>query len=259
MFELTGRVALVTGAGTDDKGLAGGRIGFGIAQTLASQGAVVAVNDINPLWAQAAVDAIIGQGGKAIVAAFDITDAHAVDEAFSKIREAVGPVDILVNNAGLYGAKQMTTTPFADMDPSTWTIPVNINLWGGLNCVRAALPEMKAAGWGRIVYISSEAGRMGFPVNISMYGAAKAAGAHFMRHLAHEVGKMGITCNIISTGLIEGSAPPEIDQMVLATIPARRLGRRSDIGAAVAFFASNEAEWINGQTLPVEGGMNTFN
>lgn len=258
MFRLDGRVALVTGAGLGaGAGKAGGaRIGFGIANSLAAQGAKVVVNDIDDERVDNAVREIELAGGSAIGAAFDVVDSHAVDLAFAHIAERLGPVDILVNNAGLFGAHPMSLKPFIDTNPEDWRPPVDANLYGAMNTTRAALPAMVERGWGRIIYISSEAGRTGAVVGvpISTYGAAKAGAAHFFRHLSGEVGRNGVTCNIISTGLIAGSASPEVEKVELARMPNTRLGTRNDMGAAAVFFASNEAEWINGQTLPVNGG-----
>jgi NAD(P)-dependent dehydrogenase (short-subunit alcohol dehydrogenase family) len=258
MFRLDGRVALVTGSGFGaGAGRAGGaRIGFGIASALAAQGAAVAINDIDPDRVDTAVAEIRAAGGKAAGVAFDVTDQAAVAAGFASVAEVLGPVNILVNNAGLHGASPMSMRPFLDYDPAEWRAPVDANLYGALNCVRAALPPMIAAGWGRVIYISSDAGRMGpsSGLTVSLYAAAKAGGAHFMRHLSHEVGRKGITCNVISTGLMGGSAPKEFEAAELRAIPASRLGTRHDIAAAAVFFASNEAEWINGQTLPVNGG-----
>jgi NAD(P)-dependent dehydrogenase (short-subunit alcohol dehydrogenase family) len=260
MFRLDGRVALVTGAGFGaGSGRQGGaRVGFGVANTLAAQGAAVAINDIDPARVEMAVAEIRKAGGQATGVVFDVTNEADVTRGFAQVAEALGPVNVLVNNAGLYGATPMSMRPFMDYDPAEWRAPVDVNLYGALMCVRAALPAMIAGRWGRIIYISSEAGRLGPPpgsrLSVSIYGAAKAAGAHFMRHLSYEVGRQGVTCNTVSTGLMGGSAPPEIEAQAIGAIPATRLGRRDDIAAAVAFFASNEAEWINGQTLPVNGG-----
>jgi 3-oxoacyl-[acyl-carrier protein] reductase len=258
MFRLDGRVALVTGSGFGaGAGRTGGaRIGFGIASAMAAQGAAVVINDIDPARVETAVNEIRSTGGKATGVVFDVTDGAAVEAGFKEAGQAFGPVSILVNNAGLHGASTMSLLPFMDYEPAEWRAPIDANLYGTLNCTRAAMPAMLAAGWGRIIYISSDAGRI-WPTSgltASLYAAAKAGGAHFMRHLAFEVGRKGITCNVISTGLMAGSAPPELEATELRTIPANRLGNRKDIAAAAVFFASNEAEWINAQTLPVNGG-----
>ncbi|HEY3694259.1 SDR family NAD(P)-dependent oxidoreductase [Phenylobacterium sp.] len=261
MFRLDGRVGLVTGAGLGaGAGRAGGaRIGFGIASAMAAQGAAVVINDLDPVRVEAAVAEIRAAGGKAAGVAFDVTDEAAVAAGFAQAAQALGPVNILVNNAGLHGASPMSMRPFLDYAPGEWRAPVDANLYGALNCARAALPAMIAGGWGRVIYISSDAGRMGPSrgLTVSLYAAAKAGAAHFMRHLSREVGQQGITCNVISTGLMGGSAPTEFEEAQIRAIPSTRLGRRDDIAAAAVFFASDEAEWINGQTLPVNGGSAT--
>ena len=108
-------------------------------------------------------------------------------------------------------------------------------------------------GWGRVITISSEAGRVGLDINVSVYGAAKAGAAHLMRHVAREVGPYGVTANVISLGLMD-NVPDEFTQPIIKTIPVRRLGSGEDVAAAVDYLASDGASWVTGQTLTVNGG-----
>jgi NAD(P)-dependent dehydrogenase (short-subunit alcohol dehydrogenase family) len=233
MSPLDGRVALVTGAGQG--------VGAGIARVLAEQGAAVIVND---LFADRAESVAADVGCRPIP--FDVTDIDAVQAG---LREA-GPVDILVNNAGI-PADGFPQIDFKDSDPALWRRFVDLNLYGVMNCTHAALPAMCERRWGRVVTISSEAGRVGLPIRVSLYGAAKAGAIVLMKHLAHEVGPLGVTCNSLALGRMEGIRADS------PRTPIPRLGTGRDIGATVAFLASDGAEWITGQVIPVNGGAVT--
>jgi NAD(P)-dependent dehydrogenase (short-subunit alcohol dehydrogenase family) len=235
VFDLTGRVALVTGAGQG--------VGAGIARALSSCGAHVLVNDLYEDRARAVASDV---GGDAL--AFDVTSYAAVASAFS----TVGPVDVLVNNAGI-PVDGFPQTPFHESDPSVWSRFVELNLYGVMNCTHVALGPMCSRGWGRVVTISSEAGRQGLDVGVGIYGAAKACAVGLMRHVAKEVAPLGVTVNSLSLGLI-GNVQSDWADRVARRVPRRRLGTPDDIGAAVAFLASDEADWITGQVLPVNGG-----
>ena len=130
---------------------------------------------------------------------------------------------------------------------------IGINLYGVLNCTKAVIQGMCDRGWGRIITISSEAGRAGLDINVSIYGAAKAGAAHLMRHLAREVGPYGVTANVVSLGLMD-NVPEEFAGPVIKTIPVRRLGTTEDVAEAVGYLTSDGASWVTGQTLPVNGG-----
>ena len=237
-----GRVALVTGAGQG--------VGAGIAAALATAGFRVLVNDLYPERASEVASSL---GGDAVAQPlpFDVTDYGAVSAAFA----SAGPVDVLVNNAGI-PVDGFPQTPFAASDPSVWRRFVDLNLYGVMNCTHVALPGMIERGWGRVVTISSEAGRHGLDIGVSLYGAAKAGALGLMRHVAIEVAPFGVTANSVSLGLIAGRES-EWTERVARTLPRRRLGTPADIGAAVAFLASDEADWITGQVLPVNGGAYT--
>lgn len=238
MFELAGKTALVTGGGQG--------VGFGIAEVLCRQGARVLVNDIDEQRARAAAKKL----GDAEACPFDVTDLDAVEAALSG-----EVIDILVNNAGNAGDAAMEMTAFRDMDPAQWKRFIDINLYGVLNCTKAVIDGMSDRGWGRIITISSDAGRVGLGINVSLYGAAKAASAHFMRHLAVEVGPSGLTANTLSVGLMN-NVPEKFAGPLIKGIPVRRLGEPADIGHAVAYLASEEAGWVTGSTLQITGGVN---
>lgn len=244
LFSLAGRTALVTGAAQG--------MGFGIAEALAVQGASVIVNDIDAELAQRAAHALSEQGFEASALAFDITDFATVHTA---LRDA--PIDILVNNAGKAGSSAMQQKQFADTTPADWQPYVDTNLYGMLNCCHAVLPGMRARRFGRIIAISSDAGRRGLNIGVSIYGAAKAAQISFMRHLSQEVAREGITCNSIALGLMN-NVPEEFAGPIARTIPVGRLGTPDDAGSACVFLASSQAAWITGECLCVNGGSSVF-
>ena len=233
MLDLSGKVALVTGAGQG--------VGAGIAAVLAEQGATVWVNDLFEDRAEAVATAV---GGKAV--AFDVTDLDAVRAGVA----TVGRIDVLVNNAGIPVAG-FPQVDFKDSEPELWRRFVDLDLYGVMNCTHATISGMCERGWGRVITISSEAGRNGLPIRVSLYGAAKAGAICLMKHLAHEVGPLGVTCNALALGGMEGMpADPAMN-------PVPRWGRPREIGAMTAFLASDEAEWITGQVIPVNGGVIT--
>jgi NAD(P)-dependent dehydrogenase (short-subunit alcohol dehydrogenase family) len=239
MPDLSGRVALVTGAGAG--------VGVGIAQVLAEQGASVVVNDLHVDRAEATAALV---GGTAL--AFDVTDLGAVQTAVATVERDIGPVDVLVNNAGI-PADGFVPAPFLQSGPVDWARFVDLNLYGVMNGMHATLPGMCARGWGRVVTISSDAGRTGAAIGVSLYGASKAAAVALTKHVAHEVGPSGVTVNCLSLGLMAGALPEEF----AAGNPIPRLGRPADVGHAVGFLASEGAEWITGQVVGVNGGALT--
>jgi NAD(P)-dependent dehydrogenase (short-subunit alcohol dehydrogenase family) len=221
---LGGRTALVTGAGQG--------VGAGIARALAEQGADVIVND---LFADRAEAVAAGIGGSARALPFDVTDLAAVQAAFAE----AGPVDVLVNNAGI-PTNGFPQVDFKDSDPELWARFVDLNLYGVMNCTHTALQGMCDRGWGRIITIASEAGRVGLPIRVSLYGAAKAGAIGLMKHIAHEVGPLGVTCNALALGSMENIPGP-------AKYPIPRKGTGADVGATCAFLATDGAEWITGR------------
>jgi 3-oxoacyl-[acyl-carrier protein] reductase len=247
MFDLSGRVALVTGAGQG--------VGAEVARTLAQQGAAVAVNDLVAARAQSVVDDVTAvANGRATSVAADVTDVDAVAAMIARVEADLGPVDILVNNAGI-PADGFVLKQFREMSIADWEPFIRLNLYATLYCCHAVVDGMCARGWGRIITVSSEAGRAGTSLGISLYGAAKAGAVGLSRHLAVELGPFGVTVNCVSLGVIErgdggGSG-------MAKGYPVRRLGRPADVAGAIAYLASDEAAWVTGQTLPVNGGIFT--
>jgi 3-oxoacyl-[acyl-carrier protein] reductase len=245
MFSLDGKVALVTGAGQN--------IGAGIARVLASQGAVMIVNDYHLDRAERTVAEIVEAGGRARALAFDVSDLDAVTASVADVAGNEGPVDILVNNAGTGGpVAPMMMAPFAKTPPEYWSQIIDVNLFGMMNCCKAVLDQMIERRWGRIITISSGAGQCGLDIGVSPYAAAKAGQNGFMRHLAMENGPFGITCNTIAMGLV--LADVSRIQHLADGIPTRRLGRPEDPGYLAVYLASEEANWITGQTIGMNGG-----
>jgi 3-oxoacyl-[acyl-carrier protein] reductase len=193
--------------------------------------------------------------------AVDLADSRAVDKFFASI----GPVDILVNCAG--GVVGQVHHPIEDITNEQWSVVLDANLTSTFNCTRAVVPGMKKAGWGRIVNISSGAGRSGGALGIQAYSAAKAAQISFTRQTAYELGQFGITVNCITPGFVL-SNPTTIKQWenfgedgqaaFINRVSLRRLGDPKDIAGGVGFFVSEAASWISGQVLPIDGGQQLF-
>jgi len=248
MFELTGKVALVTGAGQN--------VGAGIARALAAQGATVVVNDLRVERAEDTVAAIHDEGGTATAVGFDVTDYEEVAAAVEGLTAVVGAVDILVNNAGNGGAEGMRPTQFRESDPASWRGPVDVNLYGVMNCARAVINPMCERGWGRIITIASGAGTTGLNIGVSPYGGGKGGAIGFMRHLAVENARAGVTANTLAIGLM-GMPDPTVTAAMAKQIPVGRTGVPEDIGYACVYLASEEASWMTGQTIELNGGSVT--
>ena len=244
LFDLSGRTALVTGAGQN--------IGAGIARLLAGQGARVAVNDVDAGRAAATVDEIVGAGGRAVAVPFDVTDHDAVAAAVAEL----GDVDVLVNNAGNGGVGGMAVKPFIETEVADWEGPLRVNVYGVLNCCHAVVPGMVERGWGRVITISSGAGTAGVAIGVSPYSAGKGGGIAFTRTLALEVARTGVTANTVAIGLM-GLPDPDITAALARSIPVGRTGTPEDVGAACVWLASDEASWVTGQTIEVNGGAIT--
>jgi 3-oxoacyl-[acyl-carrier protein] reductase len=247
VFDLTGKVALVTGAGQG--------AGAGIAASLARQGASLAVNDLVEQRALESARRIAGNSGRAVAAPFDVTDAKAVAAGIETVEQRLGPVDILVNNAGV--PHGMGLVRFREMDPAEWSRYVDLNLYGVLHCTRATIDGMCERGWGRVITISSGAGQVGLSIGVALYGAGKGGAIAFMRHLALEVARSGVTANTLTLGMMENAAGADEAEGLAEMVPVGRLGRPEDVGAAIVFLASEEAGWLTGQTIGLNGGWVT--
>jgi NAD(P)-dependent dehydrogenase (short-subunit alcohol dehydrogenase family) len=241
MFDLSGRTAVVTGAGQN--------VGAGIARLLAAQGATVHVNDIIEDRAKETVAQITDAGGSASTLPFDVTDYEAVVTAI----DDAGTVDILVNNAGNGGAEGMGLVQFRESEPAGWRGAINVNLFGVLHCSRAVINGMCDRGFGRVITISSGAGITGLHIGVSPYAAGKGGAISFMRHLAAETARYGVTANSLALGMMQ-PAHADATAALVRQIPAGRTGTPDDVGAACVYLASDEAAWMTGQTLHLDGG-----
>ena len=244
MFDLSGQRALVTGAGQG--------VGAGIAEALASQGASVVVNDLYADRAAATAESIRAAGGTASVAEFDVCDYDSVKAGIEQVEKEGGPITILVNNAGV--PPGMGLQQFRETTPDQWRPYIELNTYGVMNCTHAVVNAMCERGHGRIITISSGAGTVGIPLGISAYGAGKGGGIAFMRHLAMEVAANGVTANTVAIGMIDNHADPSVTAHMAKTVPVGALGNAQDIAALVVYLASNEASWMTGQTLQLNGG-----
>jgi 3-oxoacyl-[acyl-carrier protein] reductase len=248
MFDLTGKVALVTGAGQG--------VGAGICEVLAQQGAAIAVNDLHGERAQQTVESVARDGGRATAVPFDVTDRAAVDAGIAAIEADLGPVDILINNAGI--PETMAAIKFVDLDPDAWNPYIDVNLYGVLNCSKAVVGGMCERGWGRIITISSGAGVVGLNIGVALYAAGKGAAIAFMRHLAMETARKGVTANSLALGLMHKERTDRsVTGAMEKQIPVGRLGTGLDIGYLCAYVASREASWLTGQTININGGSVT--
>lgn len=258
LLDLGGRVALVTGAGQG--------VGRAIAMQLARENAAVVVNDYYEDRANAVAEEIRETGGKAEGICGDVGDGDSVRAMAEAAASALGPVDILVNNAGNAGPGGFPANlpTFWETDPQEWDKFLGVNLYGVFNCCHALVGGMVEREYGRVVTIISDAGRLGEP-RLSIYAAAKAGAAGFMRSLAKEVGRYGITANCVSLGGINSPQlaeqaqgfDPNMMKKMLAGYSIRRLGEPEDIAGMVTFLCSDSAKWITGQTYPVNGGIST--
>ena len=246
MFDLTGRVAFVTGAGQG--------MGAGVALALAAHGAAVAVNDLFEDRAAATVAAIVAAGGRAVVAMADVRDRGAVDAAIDLTEASFGTVDVLVHNAGI-PTDGFPLDRFRTLDPSNWDRWMAVNYTGMLNTAKRVIDGMCEQRFGRIIFVSSEAGRTGMGMGVACYGAAKAATMQFCRHLAIETARDGVTVNSIALGRM--SANIVTSDIVRAVPPVGRMGTPTDVAAACVYLASNEASFVTGQTIGVNGGSVT--
>jgi 3-oxoacyl-[acyl-carrier protein] reductase len=245
-MNLTDKVALVTGSGRG--------IGKAIALRLADAGACVVINDVSDA-AETAAHELISAGKKSLFVKADITSSSEVNLMVEKIVGTFGRIDILVNNAGITRDKLSL-----QMSDDEWDAVLNVNLKGVFLCTRAVLKYMLKQRWGRIVNISSISGIVGNPGQVN-YCAAKAGIIGITRTVSKEVASRKITVNAVAPGFIETDMtqkiPEKIREEFNKRIPAGFFGSPRDVADAVAFLASDEARYITGQVLCVDGGMVT--
>jgi 2-hydroxycyclohexanecarboxyl-CoA dehydrogenase len=240
-----GKIAFVTGGGSG--------IGRAVAQRLAAGGARVAIADIDEATGKETAAALPG----AVFVPVDITDAQSVKDAATMTQSELGAVDILVNCAGADIVK-----PFLDTDEQLWRWLIELNLMGVFRCTKAFLPGMVERGFGRIINVASDAGRVGSSGE-AVYSGAKGGTIAFTKTIAREVARKGVTANTVCPGptetpplkkTLEGGGEKFIVALT-RSIPIGRLGQPEDVAVAVAMFASDDAGFITGQTLSVSGGL----
>ena len=245
------RVAFVTGGGSG--------IGRAICMSLAGDGRKVAVADVDRDGAEETAELIADAGGRAIAVVTDVRSTDAVTDACLHTVDELGPIEILVNCAGWD-----VLMPFLDTDEDFWDKVIDINFKGTLRTVQACLPSMVEGGWGRIVNIGSDAARVGSSLE-AVYSGAKGGVISFTKTLAREMAKSGVTANVVCPGptdtpLLAGivAASDDGERVIGAmarAVPMKRVGQPTEVASAVAYFASEDAGFVTGQTLSVSGGL----
>jgi 3-oxoacyl-[acyl-carrier protein] reductase len=245
MTKLSERIALVTGGAQG--------IGKTVAEELAANGATVVVGDIQEESAQATAEEIVKAGGTAMGLAINVADADSVKEAVSATIKEYSQIDYLVNNAGITRDNLLMR-----MKKEEWESVLSVNLTGVFNCTQAVIRHMMKRRFGRIVNIASVIGQMG-NAGQSNYGSSKAGVIGFTKSVARELASRTITVNAITPGFIVSAMTDklsdEVKEMMLSNIPLGRLGEPQDIANAVKFLVSDDASYITGAVLNVNGGM----
>lgn len=243
---MKGKIALVTGGGRG--------IGQAVSLRLADLGAKVLINYVSrPDAALATVEQINKNGGAADAVQFDVADFPAVQSAIKECLKQEGQIDILVNNAGITRDGLL-----AMMKEDAWDAVIDTNLKGAFNCIKAVSRSMMKSRWGRIINIASVIGFAGNAGQVN-YASAKAGLVGLTKSVARELASRGVTANGVAPGYIEtemtGGLSEEVANKILSEIPLARLGKAEDVAAAVAFLASEEASYVTGQFIHVNGGM----
>jgi 2-hydroxycyclohexanecarboxyl-CoA dehydrogenase len=248
-MSLAGKNAVVTGGASG--------IGLATSQRLAREGASVAIWDIDESGAKRAAADLVATGARAIACRVDVSLRAQVNAGVERVRAELGAVHILVNNAGI-----TNFTAFMEMTEEVWDRIMSVNLKSMLLCTQAVLPDMLSAGWGRVINISSSSAQTG-SARMTAYAASKGGVIAFTRSLALELAASGVTVNNIPPGFIDTPMLRASDRPgglsagiagAAANSPMKRPGRPEDIAAACAFLASDDAGYITGQTLGVNGG-----
>ena len=245
------RTALVTGGGRG--------IGRAICLALAADGRRVVVADVLGDEAAATVELVTGAGGDAMAVVMDVTSTDSVHDGVLAAADELGPVGVLVNCAGWDRFQ-----PFLDTDEAFWDRVIEVNYKGVLRTTHACLPAMVEAGWGRIVNIGSDAGRVGSSLE-AVYSGAKGAIIAFTKTVAREVARTGVTANTVCPGptdtpmlgdiVAAGQDSEKVIGAMTRAVPMKRLGQPAEVASAVAYLASDDAGFITGQTLSVSGGL----
>jgi 2-hydroxycyclohexanecarboxyl-CoA dehydrogenase len=249
---MSNRVALVTGGAQG--------IGKGIVTSLGQAGFRVAIADLNLEVAEKTAQEIRNNGGTAIAVQIDVTKTAAVQAAIASVEAQLGPIEVVVNNAGWDDFM-----PFVETTEDFWEKILDLNFKGALRVIHAVAPGMIERGYGRIINIGSDAGRVGSSLE-AVYSGAKGGIIAFTKTLAREVATKGITANVVCPGPTDtpalrkfaDGAGDDADKVIAGmtrAVPMKRLGTPEDIGPAVAFFASDAAGFVTGQTLSVSGGL----
>lgn len=247
---MSGRTTIVTGAASG--------IGEAIARRLAADGHPVAVFDIDTAGADTVAASICSDGGKAVGVGVDVTDRGSIEAGVSEVQSRLGRPTVLVNNAGL-----SLDSPFLELTGELWQKSLAVNLTGTFDCCQVVLPHMLAEGWGRIVNISSSSVHSG-SAGLAGYVSAKSGVVGLTKVLALEFGRYGVTVNTIPPGFIDtpmlrrtvDKGFVDLDQQTART-PVGRIGRPEDVAATCAFLVGDEAGYITGQVIGVNGGRNT--
>lgn len=242
------KVAIVTGAAAG--------IGQACAMRLARDSIAIGALDLDEARCAETVEAIKSAGGTAVALGADVSNRAQVRAAVANCREALGPITVLVNNAGV-----TDFTPFEECTDELWDFVYAVNVRGPFIVTQEVLPDMKAAGWGRVVNISSSSAQVG-ALNMAAYSSSKGAIVTLTRSLAQELGPLGITVNNIPPGSVMGTIMSEANkerfqfptEVLLKTLPVRRLGEPNDIANACAWLCLDESSYVTGQTIGVNGG-----
>jgi 2-hydroxycyclohexanecarboxyl-CoA dehydrogenase len=242
-MSLKGKTAVVTGGASG--------IGRAVAKRLAADHAAIAVWDLNGAAGSETAKMIVDAGGRAMALQVDAADAQAIKAAADKTRAEFGPITIIVNNAGITGF-----VPFMELSVEAWDRMIAVNLKGPFLCTREVLPDMLKASWGRIINITSSSTQTG-ATSMAHYVSSKGGLLGLTKALAMEFAAKGITANMVPPGFIDTpmlrASPVNVDAYA-ETVPVRRPGKPEDIAGACAYLASDEAGYVTGQTISVNGG-----